>query len=194
MSYFDQYNPYVIGAANQYNIPVPVLQGLISTESSWNPFASPGTTSAYGFTQLTNAAASEVGADKYNPISNIYGGAQYLSSMPGATWQEKLAHYYQGPHASIAASGLAYADKVMTAANKFINSPLGKLGTKAGMAIATGGASLLTDAGGIGGPSDWVAEIKDWIVNSSFFQRLALALVALILILGAIYTLKGKSI
>lgn len=194
LSYFDQYNPYVLDAANQYSIPAPILQGLITTESGWNPFAVGDGGAAFGFGQLHAGAASDVNVNRFDPVGNIFGSASYLSKMPGVSWMDKLAHYNQGPGASITSKGLDYANKVMNAADKFINSPLGKLGEKAGLAFATGGGSLLASGGlGIGGTSDWVSEIRDWILKSGFFQRLALALVALILILGAIYTLKGKA-
>ena len=55
--------------------------------------------------------------------------------------------------------------------------------------IGAGPTSALTGILGFAGGSatDWVTELKDWIVNSGFFQRLALAVLAFIFILGALY-------
>jgi hypothetical protein len=203
------YNPYVVQAANQYSIPVPIMQGLVSQESSWNPFASPGTTSAYGLTQLTTAAADQVGANPFDPISNIFGGAQYLASMPGNDWATKLAHYFQGPSATINSSGTNYASSVLSKAKDFITGGIAGLITgkspsatqlvDGAACAASGGTDVAACATAVGsvlggsGSTDWVTEIKNWILSTGFFQRIALAVVAFLLLLGAIYTLKGKS-
>lgn len=204
MSYFSTYEPYAIQAANQYSIPVPIFNSLIQQESSWNPYASPGTTSAYGLTQLTTAAANQVGANPFDPISNLYGGAAYLASMPGNNWTTKLAHYFQGPNATINSSGLNYANQILGRVGGVVKSigdtiknelGLGDIAKTGASAAACIGGDPLACAGvlGIGsGATDWVTEIKNWISSTGFFQRIALALVALLLILGAIYTLKDK--
>jgi hypothetical protein len=195
MSYFDQYSGYATDAANQYGIPPNILFGLVSQESSWNPNASPGTTSAWGFTQLTNAAANQVG------VANLYGGAQYLASMPGNDWTTKLAHYFQGPGATINASGLNYANQVLTKAKGFLGG-IGANVKSLGSDLVNGGrcasgditacAGLAGNVLGIGGGTSWVQQIQDWFKNSGLFERLALAAVAIVLIIGAVYFLKGK--
>src|SRR6185503_21370542 len=119
MSYFDQYSGAAAGYADQFGIPQPIFFGLIQQESSWNPNARAGTTSAYGFGQLVNGTARQLGVNQNNPLDQLRGAAQYLASMPGGDWGTKLAHYYQGPGASIGSSGLNYANSVLTKAKKF---------------------------------------------------------------------------
>jgi hypothetical protein len=215
MSYFDQYSGAAAGFASQYSIPAPVFFGLIQQESSWNPFASPGTTSAYGFTQLTNAAANQMGVNKYNPLQNLQGGAAYLSSMPGNTWAEKLAHYYQGPGANIGQAGMQYANSVLAKAQKMFG--WGGDGGSSGGGINVGGAAATAAQGaacvagdpmacmsaagslfGIGGGNDcgtfdFICKLRKWITESEFFTRLALATLALLFILGGLYLMKDRS-
>jgi hypothetical protein len=63
------------------------------------------------------------------------------------------------------------------------------------------GGSLVMDAldfGGInplgGGGKSWLEQLKDWITNSGFFQRLALAIIAFIVLLAAFYLMKDNVI
>ncbi len=67
---------------------------------------------------------------------------------------------------------------------------------RAGLAAVTGGASEavfgVTDGLGITGSESWLDQFKVWLADSGFFQRIALALVALILIISAFYLLKSS--
>ncbi len=69
---------------------------------------------------------------------------------------------------------------------------------RAGLAAATGGASEavfgVTDGLGITGSASWLDQFKSWLADSGFFQRLALAAVALILIVSAFYLLKSNAV
>jgi hypothetical protein len=204
MGYFDQYSGAAGGYADQYGIPQPIFFGLIQQESSWNPFAQASTSSAHGFTQLTRGAAAQVGADVNNPLDQLRGGAQYLASMPGNTWTEKLAHYYSGP-AKITQDGLSYASSVLDKAKKFLNG--GSMDTieQGGMCAASGGTDIMACASaagsilGIGGGGDgcgsldFVCKLREWVTQSSFFTRLALATLALLLVLGGLYLMKERN-
>lgn len=193
-SLFDQYSGLIAGAANANGVPVNLAYGLVQTESGFNPYAQNPNSSAYGFTQLVRGTAAQLGVNQYDPTQNAYGGMQYLASMPGSDWFTKVAHYYSGP-GKITSDAIAYANKVFKNAGNFLNSGTGQTLESLGLAAATGGASLgITGIPGMGGGgSSWFDELKNWITSSGFFQRIALALVALILILGAVYTLKGKA-
>jgi hypothetical protein len=206
--YFSQYSGIAANAANQYGIPQPIFFGLIQQESSWNPNASPGTTSAFGFTQLTKAAAAQVGVNQYDPTQNLYGGAAYLASMPGNTWGEKLAHYYQGPGANIGQSGLNYAQSVLKKAESFItgsgNGPSTGTVASGAACAASGGTDVMACASAAGGllgfggsgdqcgSLDFVCKLQQWMSKSEFFTRLALASLALLFILGGLYLMKGN--
>jgi uncharacterized membrane protein YgcG len=213
-SFFDQYSGVAGAAADQYNIPRPVFFGLIQTESSWNPNASPGTTSAYGFTQLTRGTAAQLGVNAADPTQNLYGGAKYLASMPGANWSEKLAHYYQGPHANIGQAGMDYANKVWSNAKNFFSGGTSGgsgggniVGTVASgaacvagdpLACASAFGNLFGGGGSSGGGSDScginpICYLKQWIDASDFFSRIVLVVFALILILGGLYLYKQSN-
>lgn len=206
MSYFDQYSGAAGGFADQYGIPQPVFFGLIQQESSWNPFAQNPNSSAYGFGQLVRGTARQLGVDQSNPLDQLRGSAQYLASMPGVSWTEKLAHYFQGPGAKIGADGLSYANSVLDKAKKLFGFGGDGASTVASgaacvagdpMACASAAGSLLgfggggTDADGCG-TMDFVCKLRAWITHSSFFMRLALATVALLLLLGGLYLMKGN--
>lgn len=191
--YFSQYSGTAAAAADQYGIPQPIFFGLIQQESSWNPSASASTSSAFGFTQLLSGTAQDLGVNRFDPVQNLYGGAQYLASMPGSNWTDKLAHYYQGPGATIASSGLSYAKGVLDKASKFLTS-----GTAVDAArLAAGDPTALLSLGGdlFGGGGDScginpICYLRQWITSTSFFARLALATLALLFILGGLYLMK----
>lgn len=50
------------------------------------------------------------------------------------------------------------------------------------------------DALGLGAGCDWLCQLKKWILESGFFQRLALAFLALIILGSALFMLKGQYI
>lgn len=203
MSYFDQYSGAAAGYAQQYGIPTPVFFGLIQQESSWNPNAAAPNSSAFGFTQLLSGTANQLGVNLSDPLQQLRGGAEYLASMPGSTWTEKLAHYFQGPNATIGASGLAYASSVLDKAKQFlsggnVSNILSDAGNGAAcaagdpLACASLGSSLLGGSGDQCGMLDFVCKIQKWVSQSSFFERLALATLALLLVLGGLYLMKGS--
>ncbi len=116
-------DPQLIGLANEnadkYGIPRDLFQALISVESSWNASAKAKGSSAYGLTQLTKAAAQDVGVDPYDVKQNLQGGADYLARQYRRTgnWTDALAAYNQGYGGYQNADGQAYAKKVMQLAN-----------------------------------------------------------------------------
>lgn len=207
MSYFDQYSPFARSAAVSNGIDPSIFFGLIQTESSWNPNASPGTTSAFGFTQLLSGTARDLNVNRYDPYQNIAGGARYLANMPGVNITEQLAHYYQGPNAVLNASGFNYAKTVLTNAKQYVKktgNDLKNTAINAGLAAAEGGLNAIlpgfggilggaAGALGLGGTTQqtWFDEFVAWIAQTSFVQRLALGVFALILIIGGIFLL-GK--
>lgn len=202
MSYFDQYSGAAAGYANQFGIPQPIFFGLIQQESSWNPFAQNPNSSAYGFGQLVRGTARQLGVDQSNPLDQLRGSAQYLASMPGSDWTTKLAHYFQGPGATIGKSGLDYANSVLNKAKGFLGLNVDPSTVANGAACAAGdpmacasAAGSLLGFGGSGdgcGTFDFVCKLRQWISQSNFFTRLALATLALLLVLGGLYLMKGN--
>lgn len=132
---------YANQAADHFNIPQPIFNSLISTESSWNTSAI-SSVGAVGLTQLMPATAAQIGVDPYDPAQNIAGGASYLSQMFAkfGNWTDALAAYNAGP-GNIAA-GQGYAQKVLAgaAANGYTPDPA-TTGTSASSAATPSNAA-----------------------------------------------------
>lgn len=58
-----------------------------------------------------------------------------------------------------------------------------------------GGDALfgITDGLGLTGECGWICQLQNWIKDSGFFQRLALAVLAFIVLFAAFYLMKGNS-
>lgn len=86
--------------------------------------------------------------------------------------------------------------KLLSGAKDVLTSDVAR-GVLAGV---TGGASeavlsvIPNSLNPFGGEKSWIDQIKDWIKDSGFFQRIALALFAFILLFAAFYLFKGASI
>ena len=76
-----------------------VLPHLVIKESGGNPYAKNPASSAVGLTQLTKAAAAEVGVNPKNPEENLQGGEDYLRKMHDKFGDMRLAllAYRWGP-------------------------------------------------------------------------------------------------
>lgn len=159
------YNQYATAAANAFNIPVPIFQSLIQTESSWNASAT-SPVGAIGLTQLMPGTAAQVGVDPYDPLQNLAGGAKYLSQMFAqfGNWPDALAAYNAGPN-NIAA-GQGYAANVLAGASTLGYAPA------SGSTSATSAAPASTPASSV--PS-WLQGILTWAGFSSVsFANIAL--------------------
>lgn len=67
--------------AAKYGIPANLFEGLITTESNWNPNAV-SKAGAKGLGQLTDETAADVGCTRpFNPEDNLEGSAKYLRQM-----------------------------------------------------------------------------------------------------------------
>lgn len=89
---------------------------------------------------------------------------------------------------------LKTAKKLTDKAKSLLNSDSARLGA----AVVTGGASegvfAVTDGLGITGDESWLDQLRNWIADSGFFQRIALALLAFIFLFAAFYLFKGNAI
>lgn len=204
MSYFDQYSGAAAGFADQYNVPQPILFGVIQQESGWNPFAVGDNGAAFGFGQLHAGAAADVGVNRFNPIQNLQGTAAYLGQQfqKFGNWTDALGAYNQGAGHYNNSSALSYAGKVLDKAKSFLNGGTIDEIAKGAACISGDPTSCLSAAGGLfglGGSGnqcgtlDFVCELRQWITTSSFFTRLALATLALLLVLGGLYLMKERN-
>lgn len=117
--YQSLYESDVNNAASANNLPPGLLNSVINTESSWNPYAvSPA--GAIGLTQLMPSTAQSLGVDPNNTLENINGGAQYLSQLFNqfGNWTDALRAYNVGPTAASSdpTAGLSYAQSVLSGA------------------------------------------------------------------------------
>jgi hypothetical protein len=205
---FDTWGGTAGTIADSYGLNRSIFFGMIEKESSWNPQADAPTSTAYGFTQLLRGTASDLGVNRYDPVQNLNGGAKYLSGLIngfGGDVRKGLAAYHDGPGA-IGAVGYRYADDILSRAKKYLGSGQGLLGDAAkslGISLPNGMGDILnagipglgtaTDAFGITGDCNMFCQFKNWIMDSGFFQRLALAVLAFIVIAGAFYMMKSAT-
>lgn len=89
-----------IQQATQGSIVSPAqMKALIMTESGGRMVGNK-TTSAYGYTQLTNAAAKDMGVNKFDPYQNVLGGLKYYQQMLKIVQGNSIAAYgayHDGP-------------------------------------------------------------------------------------------------
>ena len=118
-------------AAQAAGVPVEIFQALVQAESSFRPKAKAGTTNASGLTQMTPAAAKDVGMDwdaRFDPDTSLKGGADYLKLQidkfedielallayhDGATNVKRYQAGTADPRTKYGGAGLAYVKKIM---------------------------------------------------------------------------------
>ena len=90
---FQLYSPVAEAAATQYGVPSSLLNWQIGAESSWNPNAVNG--NAQGIAQFMPATAAQYGVNVNDPVSSIYGAAQYDAALYQKTgdWSKVLSAY-----------------------------------------------------------------------------------------------------
>jgi Rod binding domain-containing protein len=94
------YEPIIQQAAEKYELPVPLIKAVITTESAGNPTAK-SPVGAKGLMQLMDATAKGLGVtNSYDPQQNIMGGAKYLRQMLNTfdgDLEKSIAAYNAGP-------------------------------------------------------------------------------------------------
>lgn len=73
-------NGYIQQATQGSRVSEAQMKALIMTESGGRMVGNK-TTSAFGYTQLTNAAAKDMGVNKFDPYQNVLGGRKYYEQM-----------------------------------------------------------------------------------------------------------------
>ncbi|PID36805.1 MAG: lytic transglycosylase [Rhodobacterales bacterium] len=99
-SYRGEYLETAKAAARKYDIPENLFLRLVQQESGWNPKAV-SHAGAIGLAQLMPQTAAKLGVDPHDPVSNLMGGAKYLSTQFArfGSWRLALAAYNAGPEA-----------------------------------------------------------------------------------------------
>lgn len=124
-SKFSAFAPYydiAEEASIKYNIPVPLIAGLMFQESSYNPkIVSP--VGAIGLTQVMPPTGMEQcrdiiskPEDLYNPRKNVLCGMKYLRRLHNRfkDWNKALGAYWGGPGNVGQPKANLYAHKVLT--------------------------------------------------------------------------------
>lgn len=162
-------------AADTARVPVEILRALVEKESGFDPNAI-GNAGEFGLAQLKDAAAAEVGVNRYSPADNVLGGALYLRKQYDATgnWYDALRAYNAGPSAAAGnlEAGRAYAADVLN------RTPFG------GEAIAAPAPGFVSRV--LGGAKDLA---PDWIGRYFNVSTPAVAVVAILLIGGGVLAL-----
>ena len=75
---YHQFDAYIRGAAQRYQLPESLIRAVVHTESRYNPRAV-SRAGAAGLMQLMPKTARALGVkDVFDPRQNIYGGSRYL--------------------------------------------------------------------------------------------------------------------
>jgi hypothetical protein len=203
---YSQIYAQAVNTATQVGIDPSIFLGLIQQESSFNINASPGTTSAYGLTQLVSGTAKGLGVNQYDWQQNLLGGATYLKQQLDkfGNYQSALSAYYSGPGNVSSTAGQTYASQVIAKASAFSGSDLtgnvaqNVLDKYLPKSVAdflngmTSAATLNVNPADVTAASKSVSSIfPDW---NAWFTRGAFLVFALIFIAAALFTFKGSDI
>lgn len=182
-----------------YGIDPSIFLGLVDKESSFSINATTPYSSAFGLTQVTNAAQSDVGTNRNllfnNPQAQLDAGAAYLKQMLGkfnGDYFAALGAYNQGAGNAGSSAANSYASDVLARSKKFLTLDDGKnLLDKAGNFMSS---ILNYDIGKAAEDAISKAAPSIGIDLNSWFERIAVAILALLIIAAALYMLAPKSV
>lgn len=152
------YESQILQAATKYGVPVPWIQAVIETESSWVPTVHP-TGDGYGLMQLLETTARGLGftgdvSGLFDPATNIDLGTKYLRQLRnsyGDNFQRVYSAYNSGnPDLYLTSSQVAAnVSRAVGFLTKWTNAAVGAVtGNPLASAIVILGAALLV--------SNWV--------------------------------------
>lgn len=150
--FFQKLGPYqgiIRECAEQFQIPSPIIHGVIMVESGGDRYARATESSAKGLMQTIDATFKEaraslqshginIGSDPFDPRSSIYAGSWYLDQMYRKvfndarslqkenmeSWRKPLECYYAGPGEGIRKNEwvIVYSNGKKRRVNKFVYS------------------------------------------------------------------------
>ncbi len=132
MGRLSNYDDYISGASERYNVQGSLIKAIITAESA-GKFDAVSKAGAKGLMQLMDTTAAGLGVDNsFDPKQNIYGGTSYISKMMerfGGDIDLALAAYNAGPGNVIKYDGVppfqetkAYISRVKKYQNMFLDS------------------------------------------------------------------------
>jgi soluble lytic murein transglycosylase-like protein len=171
---------YSISDLQNYANQQAALQGLnptifswmINQESGWNPNAQSSTSSASGIAQFINGTAAQYGVTQSDPYSSLAGAAKYLKNLLSQNNGDYTAALKQ--YGTLAGASTS----TMNSYNNMLSGTGATSSAATGSNTSTGtGTGLLSKVTGLD--------------MDSYLTRGAIAILAIVVIAGAIYTYKG---
>lgn len=146
-----------------------------------------------------NALDFEVPGYTSEQVANIVGssGMQY-GQLIGYTTDNHVHIGVGTKGQDLLKTAKGYVSTVWGTAKTLLSNSSGKAianaiapGTGDALAAAAGvgGGGSITDGLGITGSCDWFCQLKNWLTDTQFFQRVGIVILALVLILMAFYLL-----
>jgi len=189
--------------ADQYGLNPDIFAGLVQTESSWIVNDTNSTTSAFGLTQVTNAAQQDVGTNRAslwdNAQAQLSAGAAYLKKQLDkfGNYPDALAAYNQGAGNVGTQAGTDYANTVMQNAANLMSGTSSPL-SGARKALDDAESNMLqwfglskSTADTLTNPNASVSDVASLGLNG-WFGRIALGIFALLLIGAALIMFAPK--
>lgn len=132
------YDSIIAEASRRFNVPEATIRAVMATESGGRPGAV-SSAGAGGLMQIMPATYAELarkhglGADRFDPVNNIMGGAAYLRQMNdlfGGDWNDTFGGYNAGPGRwSLVKAGKANAPAETAQYITDVNARLGNPGS-----------------------------------------------------------------
>lgn len=162
-----------------------LAHGLFQTHTQWHP----GYSRDFNSQQQLAFASNELQtsypglASKLNSATSV----DQATALFMSGYEKPASGASLGARINAAKGILNGAGNIISNAKNALNSDLGR----AGLAVATGGASVpvfaVTDALGVTGKPSMLDQFKAWLANSHFWQRIGLGFMALLFIGAAFY-------
>lgn len=205
----NQFQQPIDQAAQQWGVPQLLLAQQLYQESGFNPAAQNG--NAYGIAQFMPGTAADLGVNPADPISSIFGAAQYDSQLYNKTgsWTGAMQAYGTIPSSGPLSLGQQVVAQIAGGLDSNSSGTglglgtgstggmggLGGLGSLSNllgglMGSSGSGAASGSGLGGLGGGgggasfSAWLAEVG---------ERAMLIILGLVLLLGGFYLLGQHS-
>lgn len=155
---------YAASLEQQFGLPPGFLSGQAQAESSWNPNAQNG--NASGLMQFMPETAKEYNVNTADPISSLYGAAQYDSNLYAQTgsWQDVLTRYGTTANNATATNPAAASVNKIAGAADLLNNMFGP-----------GGMNLVTEMNPDGTPKNgnmgsgtWLGQLQMWVAKEKY--------------------------
>lgn len=142
-------------AAQKFGVPTNLFEAQIGQESSWNPDAQNG--EASGIAQFIPSTAAQYGVDTTDPVSSLFGAAQYDADLFKQTgsWTGAMQAYGTIPTSGTLTSGQQNVATIAGAADS--SSPL----------------SWQNIFNWLGGGDLWMQQTQEQLVNPQGAQEAA---------------------